>query len=139
MFTASDGLPVAVNTPQVPPGRHVGHAKPRAESKTGILPSREFDLKPLDGVFSSVFRTLAAMDQTPIADMKFETALAELESLVHSMEDGKLELEDSIAAYRRGMALMKHCQAQLADAEQQIRMLENGEMKAVDRDSLEAQ
>jgi exodeoxyribonuclease VII small subunit len=37
------------------------------------------------------------------------------------------------------MALMKHCQAQLADAEQQIRMLENGEMKAVDRDSLEAQ
>jgi len=55
------------------------------------------------------------------------------------MEDGKLELEESIAAYRRGMALMKHCQAQLADAEQQIRMLENGEMKAVDRDSLEAQ
>jgi len=79
------------------------------------------------------------MDQTPIADMKFETALAELESLVHSMEDGKLELEESIATYRRGMALMKHCQAQLADAEQQIRMLENGEMKAVDRDSLEAQ
>jgi exodeoxyribonuclease VII small subunit len=79
------------------------------------------------------------MDQPPIADMKFETALAELESLVRSMEDGKLELEDSITAYRRGMALMKHCQAQLADAEQQIRVLENGEMKEVDRDSLEAQ
>jgi exodeoxyribonuclease VII small subunit len=79
------------------------------------------------------------MDQPPIADMKFETALAELESLVRSMEDGKLELEDSIAAYRRGMALMKHCQAQLADAEQQIRVLENGELKEVDRDSLEAQ
>ena len=79
------------------------------------------------------------MDQPPIADMKFETALAELESLVRSMEDGKLELEDSIAAYRRGMALMKHCQAQLADAEQQIRVLENGELKEVNRDSLEAQ
>jgi exodeoxyribonuclease VII small subunit len=79
------------------------------------------------------------MDQPPIADMKFETALAELESLVRSMEDGKLELEDSIAAYRRGMALMKHCQAQLADAEQQIRVLENGELKEVDRNSLEAQ
>jgi exodeoxyribonuclease VII small subunit len=79
------------------------------------------------------------MDQPPIADMKFETALAELESLVRSMEDGKLELEDSIAAYRRGMALMKHCQAQLADAEQQIRVLENGELKEVDRDSLGAQ
>lgn len=78
------------------------------------------------------------MDQTPLADMKFETALAELEALVRSMEDGKLELEASIAAYRRGMVLMKHCQARLADAEQQIRVLEDGEMKAVDRDSLEA-
>jgi exodeoxyribonuclease VII small subunit len=77
------------------------------------------------------------MDQAPVADMKFETALAELESLVHSMEDGKLELEASIAAYRRGMELMKHCQTQLADAEQQIRILENGELKDVDRNSLE--
>ena len=79
-----------------------------------------------------------AMDQTPVADMKFETALAELERLVASMEDGKLELEASIAAYRRGTELMKHCQALLADAEQQIRILENGEMKTVDRDTLEA-
>ena len=78
------------------------------------------------------------MDQAPVVDMKFETALAELENLVHSMEDGKLELEASIAAYRRGMELMKYCQAQLADAEQQIRILENGEMKDVDRDSLVA-
>ena len=73
------------------------------------------------------------MDQTPVVDMKFEAALAELENLVHSMEDGKLELEASIAAYRRGMELMKHCQAQLADAEQQIRVLENGRFLDVDR------
>lgn len=78
------------------------------------------------------------MDQAPVVDMKFETALAELENLVHSMEDGKLELEASIAAYRRGMELMKFCQAQLADAEQQIRVLENGQLKDVDRDSLVA-
>jgi exodeoxyribonuclease VII small subunit len=70
--------------------------------------------------------------------MKFETALAELEELVHSMEDGKLELEASIAAYRRGLALMQHCQGRLADAEQQIRVLENGELTSVDRASLEA-
>jgi exodeoxyribonuclease VII small subunit len=79
------------------------------------------------------------MDQPPITDLKFETALAELERLVASMEDGKLELEASIAAYRRGTELMKHCQGLLADAEQQIRILENGELKAVDRDRLEAQ
>ncbi len=79
------------------------------------------------------------MDQIPIADMKFETALAELEDIVSSMEGGKLELEASIAAYKRGMELMKHCQAQLADAEEQVRVLENGEFKSVDRNTLEAQ
>jgi exodeoxyribonuclease VII small subunit len=79
------------------------------------------------------------MDQPPVTDLKFETALAELERLVASMEDGKLELEASIAAYRRGTELMKHCQGLLADAEQQIRILENGELKAFDRDRLEAQ
>jgi exodeoxyribonuclease VII small subunit len=79
------------------------------------------------------------MATKPIADMKFETALAELENIVSSMEGGKLELEASIAAYKRGMELMKHCQAQLASAEEQIRILENGEFKDVDRNTLEAQ
>ena len=78
------------------------------------------------------------MDLSPIADMKFETALAELEAIVASMESGKLELEASIAAYKRGMALMKHCQARLADAEEQIRIIENGETRLVDRKTLEA-
>jgi exodeoxyribonuclease VII small subunit len=77
------------------------------------------------------------MKQPPVADMKFETALAELERIVASMEDGKLELEASLAAYRRGTELMKHCQSLLADAEQQVRILENGELRAVDRDSPE--
>jgi exodeoxyribonuclease VII small subunit len=79
------------------------------------------------------------MDQSPIDDMKFETALADLENIVSSMEGGKLELEASIAAYRRGMELMKHCQAQLADAEAQIQILENGQLKDVDRNTLEAE
>ena len=79
------------------------------------------------------------MDQSPIADMKFETALGELENIVSSMESGKLELEASIAAYRRGMELMQHCQSQLVAAEDQIRILENGEFKDVDRQTLEAQ
>lgn len=68
------------------------------------------------------------MDLSPIADMKFETALAELEDIVSRMEEGKLELDASIAAYQRGMALMQHCQGQLNAAESQIRVLENGEL-----------
>ncbi len=77
------------------------------------------------------------MDHTPITDMKFETALAELEAIVHSMEDGKLELEAWIAAYRSGMELMTHCEGQLAYAEQQVRVLENGQFNDVDPDSLD--
>lgn len=73
----------------------------------------------------------------PIADMKFETALAELEAIVSSMEGGQLELEASIAAYQRGTALMQHCQAQLNKAEAQIRILENGQLRDVDRNTLE--
>ena len=98
--------------------------------------SPQFDLKAPHGVFSRVSLNPVAMDHTPITDMKFETALAELEAIVHSMEDGKLELEASIAAYRRGMELMKYCQAQLADAEKQVRVFENGQSKDVDPDSL---
>ena len=65
--------------------------------------------------------------------------MGELENIVSSMESGKLELEASIAAYRRGMELMQHCQAQLSAAETQIRVLENGQFKDVDRTSLEAE
>jgi exodeoxyribonuclease VII small subunit len=62
--------------------------------------------------------------ETLPADLKFETALAELERLVARMEGGELELEDSIDAYRRGMALLQHCQGQLAVAEQKIKVMD---------------
>jgi exodeoxyribonuclease VII small subunit len=97
----------------------------------------QFDRRAPDGVFSLVSLKPVAMDHPPITDLKFEAALAELEAIVHSMEDGKLDLEASIASYRRGMELMKHCQGQLADAEQQVRVLENGQFKDVDPDSLD--
>ncbi len=77
------------------------------------------------------------MDQTLIADMKFETALAELETIVAGMEEGQLELDASIAAYQRGMALMAHCQLQLNQAEEKIRIIENGTIHEVDRNILE--
>ncbi|MBS4020355.1 exodeoxyribonuclease VII small subunit [Azonexus hydrophilus] len=79
------------------------------------------------------------MDPTSIADLKFETALAELEAIVSGMEGGQLELEASIAAHQRGMALIRHCQAQLERAEEQIRIIENGEAREIDRKTLEAQ
>ena len=68
-------------------------------------------------------------------ELKYEAALAELEMLVHNMESGRLPLEESIAAYRRGSELLKHCQQQLADAEQKIQVLENGTLRDFDINS----
>ena len=63
---------------------------------------------------------------------KFETALAELEQIVQKMESGNLTLEESISAYQRGSELLKHCQNQLGDAEQKIRLFENGTLHEFD-------
>ncbi len=59
----------------------------------------------------------------------FESALAELERIVTRMESGQLPLEQSLTAYKRGAELLKFCQAQLADAQQQVKVLEAGALK----------
>lgn len=59
----------------------------------------------------------------------FEAALAELETIVHSMEGGQLPLEQSIAAYRRGALLLQYCQSALKDATQQVKLLDAGVLK----------
>lgn len=85
------------------------------------------------------FPNLPAMDSPPIAEMKFEAALAELEATVAGMENGQLELADSIAAHRRGMELIRHCQTLLEQAEEEVRIIENGVARDVNRNTLEAQ
>lgn len=64
----------------------------------------------------------------------FESALAELEGIVASMEAGQLPLEQSIAAYRRGAELLQFCQNALQQASQQVRMLEGGVLKDITLD-----
>lgn len=59
----------------------------------------------------------------------FEAALAELEQVVADMESGKLPLEESLAAYQRGAELLKQCRSRLDDAQQQVRILEDGSLK----------
>ncbi len=44
-----------------------------------------------------------------IGTMSFEHALAELEQIVHKLEQGDVPLEDSIRIYERGAALKAHC------------------------------
>jgi exodeoxyribonuclease VII small subunit len=60
------------------------------------------------------------------APKDYESALAELEAIVADMEGGQLSLDASLAAYKRGAELLQFCRQQLADAEQQVQILENG-------------
>jgi exodeoxyribonuclease VII small subunit len=68
-------------------------------------------------------------------EIRFETALEELERIVQEMEGGRLPLEESIQAYRRGSELLRHCQRQLADAERQIQVFEKGELRDANLDT----
>lgn len=55
--------------------------------------------------------------------------MAELETLVASMESGELPLEASLAAYRRGAELVRYCQQSLERVAQQVKVLEGDALK----------
>ena len=57
-------------------------------------------------------------------DLRYEQAVKELEKLISDMESGKFSLEETLVAYQRGAALLKHCQGVLAQVEQQVRVFE---------------
>ena len=58
-----------------------------------------------------------------ITGLSFEDALAELERIVRGLEGGQQKLEDAIAAYERGAALRRHCEAKLAEAEARVQAI----------------
>jgi exodeoxyribonuclease VII small subunit len=59
--------------------------------------------------------------------MTFEEAVTRLEQIVRAMEDGKLSLDDSLAAFEEGIALVRFCNGRLDTAEQRVRILLTGE------------
>lgn len=66
-----------------------------------------------------------------ISQMCFEDALAELESIVRRLEEGAGKLEDAIVAYERGVALQRHCDAKLHEAQTRIDRIVLGRNGAV--------
>jgi exodeoxyribonuclease VII small subunit len=53
----------------------------------------------------------------------FELAMRDLEELVERLEQGDLPLEESLAAFERGVALTRACQTALKEAEQKVEIL----------------
>jgi exodeoxyribonuclease VII small subunit len=59
----------------------------------------------------------------PVNPPRFEVALRELEVTLRELEDGSTTLDDALAKYERGVALIRQCYAALHGAEQRIKEL----------------
>jgi exodeoxyribonuclease VII small subunit len=58
-----------------------------------------------------------------VAEQKFEDALQKLETLVKKLEDGNLNLEESLKAFEEGMRLSRFCSKKLDEAEKKVEIL----------------
>jgi len=67
-------------------------------------------------------------EPNPVA-LTYEDALSELERLVAAMEGGQLPLDQLLDNYRRGAELLTFCRARLEAVEQQVKVLEEGQLK----------
>jgi exodeoxyribonuclease VII small subunit len=66
---------------------------------------------------------------SPPAPATYEQALAELDRLVQAMESGQLPLDQLLDSYRRGAELLQFCRGRLEAVEQQVQVLEDGQLK----------
>ena len=78
--------------------------------------------------------TKATSTKAPASDLQepanYESALQELEALVARIESGQLPLDDMLAAYQRGAVLLAFCRSKLEAVQEQIKVLDNGQLKA---------
>ena len=73
-------------------------------------------------------KTSPAPAETP-PPASYELALAELEKLVAAMEGGQMPLDHLLESYRRGAGLLSLCRSRLEAVEQQVKVLEDGQLK----------
>jgi exodeoxyribonuclease VII small subunit len=60
---------------------------------------------------------------TPLDNLSFEQAMAELESLVKRLEEGRLPLEEAMQAFERGSLLKKQCEQKLQAAKMRVEQI----------------
>lgn len=64
-----------------------------------------------------------------ITPKSYEEAIQQLEKITESMQNNDLPLEEALAAYEYGQELVQYCQQKLAEVEQKLQVLDNGELK----------
>jgi exodeoxyribonuclease VII small subunit len=63
------------------------------------------------------------MARKDATNKKFESALEDLEQVVEQLESGELSLEDSLAAFEKGVGLVQFCNQKLNEVEKKIELL----------------
>lgn len=74
-------------------------------------------------------------DEKPIEEMTFREMMSELDGIVSVLESNTLELEDSLASYERGIALLRALKTRLACAQQKVDVL-MGELSGEEDDAV---
>jgi exodeoxyribonuclease VII small subunit len=69
----------------------------------------------------------AKPEASTVETLSFEVALKELEGIVARLEQGQVDLEDTIALYERGQALKAHCESKLKAAESRLEKIVLGD------------
>jgi len=65
-------------------------------------------------------------DNKDVTDLSFEQALEQLETIVESLEQGNVPLDQSITHYERGEVLRNHCRTLLKAAEDKVEKIRLG-------------
>jgi exodeoxyribonuclease VII small subunit len=63
------------------------------------------------------------MSEKNPSDIKFEAALESLEEVVEQLESGALSLEEALAAFEKGVGLVRYCNQKLTEVEKRIELL----------------
>ena len=111
----------------------------RAILSGGIAPARRVALSRIEDSFSpfEMARTATTLPaaapasaSAPTAEPEsYESALSELDTLVQQMEGGQMPLDQLLSAYRRGADLLGFCRQRLQSVEEQVKVLEDGQLK----------
>ena len=67
--------------------------------------------------------------ELPVSPASYEAALVELDRLVQQMESGQMPLDELLDGYRRGAELLAFCRQRLQALEQQVKVLDEGQLK----------
>ena len=68
------------------------------------------------------------------SNIKFETALAELESVIARLEDSTTPLDEALKLYEKGISLVRICNERLESAEQKIKILQSKDGQITETD-----